>query len=324
MDDAWNEWWAGFLDRRKLINKVAELDELDRAFGRDPLTEAICRKVCLDYEDRLATLKLVRRELLNLLEGFDEVHLQSSRIKGKASLIEKIIHKRYEFISSATSEYAFLDESNYSKIITDLVGIRLIINYRGKWLDIHRKILESFPLSAAGGCQDGSHLSHVKGAQFLAETPKVYYAEGDRPEQYRRQGLKPELHEMGYRSIHYIISCREVYTELQVRTIYDEAWSDCDHNYVYKQEANPNSRALRMLSQILCSITNIANDIGDNMHDIYEGRGLSGADGDQWVASKEVIQFYQSILKRMEDAGQQLQAFHELIRPEDEIPSDTD
>ena len=33
----------------------------------------------------------------------------------------------------------------------------------------------------------------------------------------------------------------------QVRTIYDEAWSDCDHNYVYKQDENKSHTALEQM-----------------------------------------------------------------------------
>lgn len=322
MKDTWNDWWEDFLERKRLRNIVAELNELDSQLGRENLTEKICKAIYDGYDGRDIELQKVKKALSELLGDLDEVHLQSSRIKKKASLIEKVIRKRYENILSETSDYANLDDQNYAGIITDLVGIRLIVNYRGKWQDIHRKILEYFPIRALEEYQGVEHLPHMAGEQFLAEIPIAYYAEGDDLSQYKAMNLKVKLHKMGYRSVHYIISCQNVYTELQVRTIYDEAWSDCDHNYVYKQDANPNNRALKLLSQILCNLTNIANDIGENMHDIFQGDGLSDINGEKWVASGEVIEFYRSILKRLHGTETQLERFNSLLEGKKEDEKD--
>ena len=62
-----------------------------------------------------------------MLGGLAQVHLQSGRVKEKDSLIEKVIRKRYEYIGSKTSAYAHLRGDNYAEIITDLVGVKLII-----------------------------------------------------------------------------------------------------------------------------------------------------------------------------------------------------
>ena len=96
----------------------------------------------------------------------------------------------------------------------------------------------------------------------LVQIPTIYYAQGDNIEPYRKYHIVPKLHNMGYRSIHYTVCFESVYIEIQVRTIYDEAWSDCDHNYVYKQDENKSHSALEQVSQILCQMTNISNDLG--------------------------------------------------------------
>lgn len=256
---------------------------------------------------------------MDTLGGLAQVHLQSGRIKEKNSLIEKVIRKRYEYIRSKTSAYAHLSGNNYVEIITDLIGVKLIVNYRGKWLDIHREIIKRFPLKDWEAYETVDHLPHVRGENFLAEIPRAYYAKGDPTEQYKQEGLLVKEHTQGYRSIHYVISYEMHYVELQVRTIYDEAWSDCDHNYVYKHDAKPNSLALRKLSAILCQLTNVANDIGDNMHDIYEEERFSELDGSAWKATKADISFFTDTVDRLKEAQEKLETFTGQLTEDDEI-----
>lgn len=316
--DEWQDWWSNFLQERKLLGTIQDLDEADRLNGHEALTETICFTVYQHYDEIKKDLENIKNDLVNMLGGLAQVHLQSGRVKEKDSLIEKVIRKRYEYIGSKTSAYAHLRGDNYAEIITDLVGIKLIINYRGKWLDIHREIIERFPLKDRKEYEAVDHLTHVQGENFLAEIPKAYYAKGDPIEQYRLEGLEFKEHRQGYRSIHYVISYQMHYIELQVRTIYDEAWSDCDHNYVYKHGAKPNNRALQMLSAILCQLTNVANDIGDNMHDIYEEERFSETDGNAWKATKADINFFMKAVDRLKEVQKQLETFTEQLTEDDE------
>jgi ppGpp synthetase/RelA/SpoT-type nucleotidyltranferase len=278
------------------------------------LTEQICYEVYHNYDTIVAGRETIKKDLIDNLGQLDQVHLQSGRVKKKDSLIEKIIRKRYEYIGSRTSGYAHINGNNYADIITDLVGIRLIVNYRGKWQEIHKQILKDFPLKDLSLYEGVEHLPHVEGENFLAEIPTVYHAKGDSIDQYLAQNLKVKEHTQGYRGIHYVISYKGCYVELQVRTIYDEAWSDCDHNYVYKHEAQPNNRALKKLSHILCKITNVANDIGDNMHDAYNDKRFSDADGDVWKASETDIQFMKDMLTKLKDAENELEEFTKKLK----------
>lgn len=315
--DEWQEWWPTFLKERKLQGKVNELDAADRMNGNEAQTEKICFEVYNNYDKIKEDLEEIKIELINVLGKLEQVHLQSGRVKRKDSLIEKIIRKRHEYIRSQTSGYAHLNSQNYVDIITDLAGIRLIINYRGKWQDIHNEILKGFPLKEWELYEGIEHLPHREGEKFLAEIPIVYYAKGDSTEQYLQANLKAKEHRQGYRSIHYVISYKGCYVELQVRTIYDEAWSDCDHSYVYKHDAKPNNLALRKLSHILCEITNVANDIGDNMHDVFTQERFSGADGDIWLASSEDIKFFNEMVVKLKGAEEELSAFASRLKEYD-------
>lgn len=143
--DEWQDWWPIFLQEKKLLGTIRDLDEADRLNGQDALTETICFEVYNHYDEIKEDLEKIKIELINTLGGLSQVHLQSGRVKGKNSLIEKVIRKRYEYIGSKTSAYAHLSGGNYTEIITDLIGVKLIVNYRGKWRDIHNEIIKRFP-----------------------------------------------------------------------------------------------------------------------------------------------------------------------------------
>lgn len=308
-----DDWWSDFLKQHKLENKVKDLDTYDKSVGNEPKTKRICLEVYSKYDEIKQLLEETKQQLLNDFGEIEQVHLQSGRVKSKNSLIEKIIRKRHEYIASQTSDYARLNSENYVDVITDLVGIRLIVNYRGKWQDIHKIILDHFPLKELNSYENIDHLPHIEGEDFLAQIPIAYYAYGDDIQQYIDANIQAKQHKQGYRSIHYVISYNKCYIELQVRTIYDEAWSDCDHNYVYKHEANPSNRALQELSHILCEITNVANDIGDNMHDIFMQEKLTKADGSAWIATGEDINFFREMIEKLHEAELELCKFSEKL-----------
>jgi ppGpp synthetase/RelA/SpoT-type nucleotidyltranferase len=111
---------------------------------------------------------------------------------------------------------------------------------------------------------------------------------------------------MNYRGIHYIISFDRTYIELQVRTIYDEAWSDCDHNYVYKKDDNKSHIALKQMSGVLSQLTNLSNDIGELMKDIYDEELITiQADG-QWCTTLHILEEWDKSVNRMEKVKQDI------------------
>ena len=227
----------------------------------------------------------------------------------------KVITKRYENLRNPQSPYYRINGDNYKDIITDLIGMRLIVNYRGKWEVIHREILEMFPYAEDLQLYEtGKLIPHAaSGNSLLAEIPKVYYAQGDQVEKYKEQGLETRLHKKGYRSIHYTVSFSKVYIEIQVRTIYDEAWSDCDHNYVYKKDENKSHSALESLSQILCDLTNISSDIGENMREIFESESVEALHDGSWRATPEQVQAFDESIVRIKEAYQGLLAFRSRL-----------
>lgn len=152
------------------------------------------------------------------------VHSVRYRIKDPNSLIDKIIRKKIK------EPERVITLENYKDQITDLVGIRILHTFKYDCFGIHCFLTEQFSLKTD-------------------ESPIVYYREGDEEEFIKlccnNMGCKSEPHDKGYRSIHYIISTqltREIYfAEIQVRTIFEEGWSEIDHKIRYSFKSDSSS-----------------------------------------------------------------------------------
>ena len=277
----WDEYWKFLLDDKKLNSKVEEMNEIDLDINGKYMIEDICHKIYDEYPDYYEELQNKRQELLKIVEEFPGVHLQTSRVKKLDSLLKKVIEKRSQYITSDSSLYTNIDGENYKNILTDLTGIRLIISYRGNWLELHNKIVETFPYYKEREAYNKyTFIPHPKdGSSVMAEIPKVYYAYMDDQSIYKGADVETYLKENGYRSVHYVISFQGTYDELQTRTIYDEAWSDFDHNCVYKRESHKSYAALKDMSMILSWITTAASELGEIMNKVYDNELICEFDG---------------------------------------------
>ncbi|SEO43901.1 RelA/SpoT domain-containing protein [Pseudomonas sp. Snoq117.2] len=151
------------------------------------------------------------------MQAFDGVHSVRWRVKDPEHLLEKIIRKKADPESAA--RYAELDEYNYYKLITDLVGVRALHLFKQDCLHIHDQIINRW---------------------IFHEDPISYIREGDLNELTEQLGAKQidsKVHPAGYRSIHYVLKSqpglREILVEVQVRTVFEEAWAEIDHNVRY-------------------------------------------------------------------------------------------
>lgn len=319
----WDTYWNGFVEKYKLHNHVQEMNMVDEQLGYDLSIKEICHRIYVDYESRLRKqLEKVRADFMKVLDTFQNVHLQTSRVKTIESILWKIINKRYRSLKDTNSQYVHINADNYNSIITDLIGMRIILNYRGNWTSIHNEIIKHFPFPQEGfqGRKPGDTLGHLEsGDNLLVQNPVAYYAVGDDVKEYINYGLKPSLHKMGYRSIHYIVSFQKVYIEIQVRTIYDEAWNDCDHNYVYKKDDNMSHTALGRLSHILSELTNVSNDIGDGMKDIFDNQSFRDLGNETWETSEEKRRMLKEQVDKVKVVYQDFLAFYEKIRTKQEV-----
>lgn len=309
----WNEFWDTLLSDRKIKSKVNQINEADMLLYGEERIEKICHCIYDEYGTLEHNLNEIKRHLLVDIENFAGVHLLTSRVKKVGSLLCKVIIKKHAHMFDESNPYHDIDENNYNDIITDLIGIRLIISYKGKWVDLHKQIIEKFPYAEDSEYKNHKFIPHPEdGRAILAEIPKVYYAYGDDLSIYNGAKVDLNVKENGYRSAHYVVSYEKTYIEIQTRTIYDEAWSDCDHNYVYKRETHESYSALNDLSQILNLLTNASNDLVEKMQIIFENKMLKEHNGKYQITSRDILKMSE-ISDKIGNAYKLLDDFNEKI-----------
>ena len=169
-----------------------------------------------DYNDSLDDFKDEAEHLFKKVINFSNVHSCKYRVKDPEHLIEKIIRKNIQGEEPINIE-------NYREKFHDLIGLRAIHLYKEDWEIINNQI-------------------YNKWSNNLIGRPYAYIRKGDSDEFISKfKGIEGKgevrVHKFGYRSIHYIIAIthdhKKYYCELQVRTIFEEGWSEIDHDIKY-------------------------------------------------------------------------------------------
>jgi putative GTP pyrophosphokinase len=168
------------------------------------------------------------------------VHSVRSRLKKPVSLIEKIIRKTLEAKKRGVNKT--ITVKNYTNEINDLIGIRILHVFKNDWFGIHNFIL--------GNCE-----------YKTKEAPIAYYRKGDEKsfiDECKNNGCDAKIHPKAYRSIHYIINPHPQkkigFVEIQVRTVFEDGWSEIDHKLRYSSKKGTKHR----LDSYLLALNRIA------------------------------------------------------------------
>lgn len=176
--------------------------------------------IYVDFTGIKASLVPYLNLLSEQLRGADKVHSIRARLKDPEHLIEKIIRKHKD-------EDGFLfTVDNYRQLITDIIGMRAIHLYKEDWFSIH---------------------SFITGQWELHEQPTANVREGDNEvlvDEFKKNGCQVRVQQFGYRSVHYVVKIpihkdKTALVEIQVRTIFEEGWSEIDHDLRYPYGAHP-------------------------------------------------------------------------------------
>ena len=169
-----------------------------------------------DYSNIVPKLEIDSQHIVLKLIDAESVHSVRKRVKNPEHLLEKIIRKGKKYVELG------INRTNYKRIVTDLIGIRVLHLFKDDWLAIHEEIM---------------HLWEVK------ETPQVNIRKGDNDgvdfeKMVEEAGCELIVRKYGYRSVHYLIGTplnknEEIQVEIQVRTVIEEAWSEIDHKIRY-------------------------------------------------------------------------------------------
>lgn len=204
----------------------------------------ILQHIYHDHSSRMVKLKSLASSLSAMLQQVEGVHSVRWRIKSPEHLIEKICRKK----EGSVLKYEDLTIDNYRSRITDLIGIRVLHLTKDEFEPLHHSIMDTWDLV------DG-------------EEPIAYVRSGDHDElkaRYEQLGLTVKDHDDGYRSIHYIIKTsftkEPISCELQVRTLFEEGWSEIDH--VVRYPTFTNEALVKDFLDIFNRLSGAADEMG--------------------------------------------------------------
>jgi ppGpp synthetase/RelA/SpoT-type nucleotidyltranferase len=214
------------VERNKLLPKEAFLKKhkiSPKAFLATKIKWSDLLKIHDDYVASLGLLQNLATEISSAFLTDDAkevgVHSVRSRIKKPEGLIEKIIRKTIRDKKKGKAKSITL--KNYTSQITDLVGVRVLHVFKDDWYQIHNFILNTCKFCPI-------------------EDPIAYYRKGDQKsfiDECRRNGCEAKIHPKAYRSIHYVINRypqkKLPLCEIQVRTVFEDGWSEIDHKLRY-------------------------------------------------------------------------------------------
>lgn len=169
------------------------------------------------------------------------VHSVKSRLKDPEHLKDKLIRKWADGEISTTSLFSR---------ITDLAGVRVLHLYSQQFAEIHAAILE-----------------HVRqGYWCLNEAPVAYSWDPEATDFFRRLGVDAQLRDSYYTSIHYVVRPQQqshLSCEIQVRTLFEEAWGEIDHALNYPTSTNivACNEQIRVLAKLASTGTRLADSI---------------------------------------------------------------
>lgn len=232
------------IKQKEFFNQHPKLKEV---FTNTKLKWEVLESIYDDYTNNIKQFEVAGNVILQYLQPIEKIHSLRYRIKNPEHLIKKIIRKTQERQKEANENQQMPVEitlENYTTEITDLIGVRALHLYKHDWIGIHDAIIQTWNLQ---------------------EQPKAYIREGDKDAQtlFEAKGCNHDEHKAGYRSVHYLVkfqpTSKTFIAEIQVRTIFEEGWSEIDHDVRY-----PNDLDNPILNEYLLFFNRVAG-ISDEM-----------------------------------------------------------
>lgn len=205
------------------------------------------------YDNIRPEYEKIALDYIKAISDFDHIHSVKYRVKKVDSLLKKIITKSCDGLEDIEP----IDDSNYMRLITDLIGIRVLYVFKSDYLVVHNQLMKAYDMQRAEDV-------HIK---LKTGDDKKIYSGIRKP--------KPVFDEnSAYRSIHYTLWALKEKNgpkmEIQTRTVFEEAWSEINHKLVYKHSNSSEYLFLTQASTILSSLTGECDSLGDLMKMIHD------------------------------------------------------
>lgn len=177
------------------------------------------------------------------------IHSLKSRLKDEDHLAEKIKRK--------WAEGADITESNFFSKVTNFAGLRVLHLHQNQFGQIHKFVLDKV---------------RVRNWKLL-EKPIAYTWDPESVDYFKQFRLRTSVKSSYYTSVHYLLAPANadegISCEVQVRTLFEEAWGEIDHsiNYPFATKNMANLEQLRVLSKLVSTGSRLA----DAIFKVHEG-----------------------------------------------------
>lgn len=238
-------------------------------------------------------LRIDAEDVVRRLQRVPATHSVKWRVKDPLHLVAKIIRKKIE---DAKLE---ISVDNYQDKVTDLLGIRVLHLYKSDWRSIHDFVLANWELH---------------------ESPVINVRDGDAgydEETLTECRLTKKIHPAGYRSLHYLIKCVPTRStrriiEIQVRTIFEEGWSEIDHQVRYPRHSS--SKYLADYLAIFNRLAGNADEMGTYVRNLAEWiEEQDERERGHVERTEELTARILGLVNKMESEGQQVKVLREQI-----------
>lgn len=234
-------------------DKFIEEYHLESDFEKAGVAWAELIAIAEDFEKRRPELEEIAEGYSKTVRTFEKVHSVRVRVKDTEHLLEKVVRKS----CLRDEREGKINRDNYTTEITDLIGIRALYVIKSDFIPLHYSVVKEYKSK-------------------FAEKPQVKLRVGDNKALYDEIKHGVEFQEdKVYRSIHYNIretmkDGNPVHIELQTRSIFEEGWSELNHEMVYKKKKPETTMLLlQITSNILSSLAGNCDSLGELMNTIY-------------------------------------------------------
>lgn len=228
------------------ILSILEMSEAELQ-ERDLKAQALA-EIYDDYLSRQSELTDIAVFIARMMHKAKGVHSVMYRVKEPQHLLRKIIRKKQEYPHRTITTYNYLD------LINDLIGVRVLHLYKASWAEIGNYIKSLWELKRP----PYAYVKGVKNNPFFHD--------------FTSYGCKVIAHPSGYKAVHFVIETKPAkqryFAEIQLRTLFEEGWSEIDHNIRYPD--HDNSELLNILLQQLNKLTTKADEMATHVRKLTQ------------------------------------------------------
>lgn len=194
------------------------------------------------------------------------VNSVKSRVKEPKNVADKIVRK-----AASSLKYDKMDINNFHLYLDDLLGMRIILLYVDDWYNIHEYIKENFYFDVNNYKIKSKRQDIDSDKPFIIEKPEIKIRHGDNEKIFTSHFPVHDfpyeiIRNDEYRSIHYTLYYKGYCFELQVRSIFDEAWSEIHHNLLYPNLSE--NSAYKEYSKFINRLSGLSNEMSSYLKKI--------------------------------------------------------